>query len=382
MRIKIFSLSVVIATLYSCNSTPILKGEIEGAEFDKIHLCKIINEYYGQYEPIDSAMIVNGKFEIKLENISPQKYFIGNGTIGGSFFIEATDMEAKGMLEKGSNNRDIINWKVSGSPLQDIFATYTHKSDSIAQQKKMDKLSKQFYAAREKGDREIMKKIKDEQIKMIKASEPFIEDLNLKTIADNKDNVVGMYLYFSKQFRKFEYHTVQDITEGRKRIEEFGEVAKQSAYAEKMIQTLDDYEKCAIGNVAPDITGIDTTGTTKTLNDYRGMYVIVDFWSSGCKWCRLETPNLLKAYNSYKDKGFTVLGVSSDHKKEKWLEAIHEDKSYWDQILLERKDISPTMNKYCITGIPHIILIDPDGKILEKELRGEDIYKKVAKYIF
>jgi hypothetical protein len=63
------------------------------------------------------------------------------------------------------------------------------------------------------------------------------------------------------------------------------------------------------------------------------------------------------------------------------MKAIHEDKSYWDQILLNRKDISPTMDRYCIRGIPHIILIDPQGEILEKELRGEDIYKAVAKYI-
>lgn len=109
--------------------------------------------------------------------------------------------------------------------------------------------------------------------------------------------------------------------------------------------------------------------------------MLVDFWSSGCHWCRLETPNLQKAYQTFKNKGFTILGISSDFRKQDWLEAIEEDNSRWNQLLLPRESIREVMETYCIVGIPHIILVNPKGVIIAKELRGETIFDTVKEAV-
>ena len=99
--------------------------------------------------------------------------------------------------------------------------------------------------------------------------------------------------------------------------------------------------------------------------------MLVDFWNSYCHWCREETPALKRALEHFAGKNFKILGVSFDRVKKLWMDAIHEDGSYWDHLMLEKGD--DVMERYCIKGIPHIILVGPDGKILAKELRGQDL---------
>lgn len=381
MRFKILIVAVFSIIISSCNVTPELKGKLSGTDFKKIYLGEIKSEYYKTYNIIDSAEIVNGEFRFDLTNKKPQLYFLGNGTLVGKVFIEQSKINVTGGLVKDEYNRDVIEWKVEGSGLHAKLDFYNHKKDSIAQQKKMNELSKKFYEAREKEDRETMKMIKDEQIAIMDHTRPIVDNLNTNTISANMDNAFGLYLYYTTKYARKEFKTIESIEKEREHLTEFGPEVQKSAYALKIEKSLKKYENCAIGKVAPELFGADTTGTVKSLSNFRGKYVIVDFWSSGCKWCRYETPNLLKTYNEFKDKGFTVLGVSSDWKKEMWMKAIHEDESYWDQILLAKKDIGSVMDEYCIRGIPHIILIDPEGKILEKDLRGEDIYNGVAKYM-
>ena len=133
------------------------------------------------------------------------------------------------------------------------------------------------------------------------------------------------------------------------------------------------YENCAIRHEAPEIVGRDTLGNIVRLSDFRGNDVMVDFWNSYCHWCWEETPVLKKALERFGGKNFKILGVSSDMYKDKWIEAIHEDGSYWDHLMLEKGN--DVMDRYCIKGIPHIILVAPDGTILAKELCGEDLVK-------
>ena len=149
----------------------------------------------------------------------------------------------------------------------------------------------------------------------------------------------------------------------------------------KMQEGLDKFARCATGSVAPAITGIDLKGNSVSLNDFKGKYVLVDFWFAGCSWCRKETPYLLKTYNAFKDKGFTIYGVSTDRREEDWKKAIEEDKSYWNQVLLQKDDVKDVLESYCIVGFPHIILVDPEGKIVAKELRGDDLYNTVEKFV-
>ncbi len=382
MKTKMLEIVIIALGFVSCQAkSPVLKGNLEGVEFNKIYLCEVISEYYKHYKPIDSAQVINNTFEFDLSGKSSQLFFLGNGTNGGMLFIEPGPIEVIGTSAKDIYDEDLIKWTVKGCSLHDKYLAYNHVKDSISQASLMDELTKEFYEAREAGNESRMKELRDEQGRIMNATDPLVKIWNKNSVEGNTDNALGPYLHLTTQFYKQEYLTRESVAEAREFLMQFSPKAQESVYMDKMQIALDAYDACAIGQVAPEITGVDTTGVSRKLSDFRGKYVIVDFWSSTCRWCRYETPNLLKAYEMFKDKGFTILGVSSDWKKDMWMNAIHEDKSYWDQIILEKKDINATMDRYCIRGIPHIILVGPDGVILEKELRGEAIYKVPGKYI-
>lgn len=378
MRTIIVLLAVIISSLSACNNTPILKGELSNKEVNKIYLSEIVKEHYSRYRVVDSAKVIDGKFEFNLESRSSQLYFIGNKKFGGKVFVEPQGMRIDGTVTATK----AIKWNVSGSSLHKLYETFVQQKEIIEFKKQRDSLNVLFYEARSKKDSEEMARIKKES-GVYYSSKVYqrVDSLVNTTVKKNMDNVFGIYLYKSKTFLRQQPKTLEDVNKLRAHISSFSGEATKTNYLQYISQRLDAFEKCAIGAIAPEITGKDTLGNIKKLSDYRGKYVIIDFWSSGCKYCRLETPNLQKAIDKYGDKNFTILGVSSDYKKDRWMKAIHEDESHWDHIKMDKEDISAINKSYCINGIPHIILVDPQGKILAKDLRVNDIYEVPGKFI-
>ncbi|MEY3208837.1 MAG: hypothetical protein RL064_868 [Bacteroidota bacterium] len=134
----------------------------------------------------------------------------------------------------------------------------------------------------------------------------------------------------------------------------------------------------AIGAVAPEIAMANEKGEIVTLSSFKGKYVLVDFWASWCGPCRGENPNVVAAYEKYKNKNFTVLGVSLDDNKENWLEAIKADRLNWQHISDLKKWESTVVPTYQIEGIPFNVLLDTTGKIIAKDLRGQALQATLA----
>jgi peroxiredoxin len=142
-------------------------------------------------------------------------------------------------------------------------------------------------------------------------------------------------------------------------------------------------KKTGIGKTAMDFTQNDTLGNPVSLSSFKGKYVLVDFWASWCGPCRVENPNVVRVFNQYKDKGFTVLGVSLDrpNAKDKWLKAIHDDKLTWTHVSDLKFWDNDVAKQYGIKAIPQNLLIDPQGVIIAKNLRGEDLEAKLGEVL-
>jgi len=152
-----------------------------------------------------------------------------------------------------------------------------------------------------------------------------------------------------------------------------------SDYIKAFHESVASQKKLAIGTLAPEITMNNPAGTPLSLSSLKGKVVLIDFWASWCKPCRAENPNVVMAYNKYRSKGFEIFSVSLDKDMENWKQAIQQDHLSWINHVSDLKFWqSPVVALYNVSSIPTNVLIDKDGKILAKNLRGEDLEKKLA----
>jgi len=205
------------------------------------------------------------------------------------------------------------------------------------------------------------------------AYEPIMKEVesNLRTFIDEKPaslsslaalqnmNIDSDFEYFKK---------VVDALEGKAESNEF--------YQGTRTQVM-QLKKLAVGSEAPEIELPQPNGEMMKLSDLRGQYVLIDFWASWCGPCRRENPNVVRAYNKYHDKGFEILGVSLDKNKKAWLGAIEADGLIWKHISDLKFWQSVVVPEYQVQGIPLTYLIDPEGKIIGKNLRGAQLDKKL-----
>ncbi len=179
-------------------------------------------------------------------------------------------------------------------------------------------------------------------------------------------NAQQVQAYAQKLIKKFPNHNG---------VNEFLSALEKNAKQEENAKTTTP----AVGSMAPDFTLNGTDGKPLTLSSFKGKYVLVDFWASWCGPCRAENEHVVNAYNKFKNKNFTILGVSLDEKKDEWIAAIREDQLTWTHVSDLQGWESKVVSLYAFDGIPYNILLDPSGKILATSLRGDDLEKMLEK---
>jgi peroxiredoxin len=266
---------------------------------------------------------------------------------------------------------------VSGAKENELYQSFAGKSNA-AQQKVIDDLTRKYgkeliYNRNPDTSDNRYKQLMKDYDEMSGANQKVEMERLRQFVKENPGSFAAVYLLDG-------YGREMELPEVEALFASLSPKYKDSPSGKSVANGIEARKITAIGKIAPDFTQPDTLGNLVKLSDLRGKYVLVDFWASWCGPCRAENPNLVKTFNRYKDKGFTVLGISLDQpgKKDAWLAAIHKDGLAWTQV----SDLKFWENEvavlYGVKAIPTNLLLDPEGKIIAKDLQGEDLSKKLS----
>jgi peroxiredoxin len=302
-----------------------LSGTVKDVQSGTIYLQQFNNKIF---DTIDSARIENGKFQFSKTVQLPELYGITLDENKTPFYVFLENAPISVALDTSSYYRNTV---VIGSKSQNRFEDFRKRPVDIK-----------------------------------------IEDF----IAEDPSSIVSAYVLY----RNFSYRLSPD--EILANINSLDKTLQKTQYVTVLKDLAKTMETVLPGKMAPDFISTTPTGTSDRFSDHLGQgYILLDFWAAWCGPCRRENPNVVAAFQKYKDKGFTVYGVSLDRDKERWLKAIDDDKLTWPQV----SDLTFWNSKaaaiYGVRAIPSNFLIAPNGEIVARNLNGEDLNKKLEELL-
>jgi len=318
---------------------------------------------------IDSALVKDGKFTFSGNLEEP--------TLASLMMVEQEAAKTVSMkrdmlavyLDKGTitvtTQDSISKATVTGSPANDAYLALNNQLKEVNE--KASTLQKEYRELYQAKDEEGMKKLEAKFDELDNEQKAIMKDYLKKTPA----TPIGMYVISQVAG----YDIVPSEIEPT--FKKLSKEARNSPSGKEFAKRLQSAKKTAVGQRALAFSQATPDGKMVSLDAFRGKYLLVDFWASWCGPCRQENPNVVKAYEKFKDRGFDILGVSLDDNKDKWLKAVEADKLAWTHVSDLKGWKNAAADLYGVRAIPQNVLIDPKGKIVAKNLRGDKLEEKL-----